>query len=250
MKKVVVSLVLAVVGALFPVSVLATGGVSVSTVALTVEVGSTRTFTITAANVIGDVAIVSSNVGVATVSTGEWGTGMVDEGQTKSGVITVTGVSEGSTTVVLTLDAATFDGEDLAGQTRIVTVNVVARPEENPVETNNVGQSENSGGQSSNAASGGGENVSDDVSVSGADNGNGQSEQGSNNDEVENGDVKDGNVANTSVKQGNNRSSKDNNQRTDSSKSSNGWVVWMVVAVVGILGAGGVFYFVRKRNRH
>lgn len=112
---------------LFPVSILAEGYISVSPSSLTIEQGSSKTFTITAYNTIGDVTIKSNNSGIASVSSGEWGTGMVDENQTKKGTITVTGNSVGTTTITLTIDAATFDGDDLAGQTKKVTVNVVAK---------------------------------------------------------------------------------------------------------------------------
>lgn len=127
MKRIMKSLVLLAIFMVFPVKVLAAGNISASPSSLTIEVGSSKTFTISAYNTIGDVSISSSNSSVASVSTGEWGTGMVDEGQTKSGTVTVTGKSIGTATITLTLDAATFDGEDLAGQTRVVTVNVIAK---------------------------------------------------------------------------------------------------------------------------
>lgn len=131
MKKVFNKLFLAIL-LLFPISVFAVGSVSVSPSSLTIEEGSSKTFTISAYNTIGDVSISSSNSGVASISTGEWGTGMVDEGQTKTGTITVKGKSVGTATITLTIDAATFDGDDLAGQTRTVTVNVVAKPTPTP----------------------------------------------------------------------------------------------------------------------
>ena len=131
MKKILFNILLALF-VLFPVSVLADGYVSVSPSSLTIEQGSSKTFTITAYNAIGDVSIKSNNSGIASVSTGEWGTGMVEEKVTKTGSITVTGNSVGTTTITLTIDAATFDGDDLAGQTKTVTVNVVAKPAPQP----------------------------------------------------------------------------------------------------------------------
>ena len=135
MRKVFNKLFLALL-LLFPTSVFAAGSISASPTSLTIEVGSSKTFTISAYNAIGDVSISSSNSGVASVSTGEWGTGMVDEGQNKTGIITVTGKSVGTATIILTIDAATFDGDDLAGQTRTVNVNVVAKPTPTPTPTN------------------------------------------------------------------------------------------------------------------
>lgn len=149
MKKKLTNLILVAVFMLFPVSVFASGNISASPSSLTIEVGSSKTFTITATNTIGDVSISSSNSGVARVSTGEWGTGMVDEGQTKSGTITVTGVSEGTATITLTLDAATFDGEDLAGQKRTVIVTVVAKPTP-PSNDNNNNNNNNSNNNTNN----------------------------------------------------------------------------------------------------
>ena len=142
MKKVFNKLFLAIL-LLFPISVFATGSVSVSPTSLDIEVGSSKTFTISAYNTIGDVSISSSNSSVASVSTGEWATGMVDEGQTKTGTITVTGKSVGTATITLIIDAATFDGDDLAGQTRTVTVNVVAKPTPQPDPTPNPPSSNN-----------------------------------------------------------------------------------------------------------
>ena len=115
---------------LFPVNVLAQGYISASPVSLTIEQGSSKTFTITAYNTIGDVYISSNNNGVASVNVGEWGTGMVDEKQTKTGIITVTGNSIGSANITLSFDAATFDGEDLYGQSTVVTVNVIPKTTE------------------------------------------------------------------------------------------------------------------------
>ena len=127
MKKVVKNIIIVILLMIFPMIIKATGGISVSPSSITVEVGSTKTITITATNTIGDVSISSNNSGIASISNSEWGTGMVDEGITKSGNVTVTGGSVGSTTISFYIDAATFDGEDLSGQIRTVTVNVVPK---------------------------------------------------------------------------------------------------------------------------
>ena len=113
---------------LFPIKVLAEGYFNISPNSLTTEQGSSKTFTITAYNAIGDVYIKSSNSNVASVNNSEWGTGIVDEKQTKKGTITVTGKNIGTTTITLSIDGATFDGDDLAGQTKSIAVNVVAKP--------------------------------------------------------------------------------------------------------------------------
>jgi len=136
MKKIICSMLLALF-VLFPVDVLADGYISVSPSSLTIEQGGSTTFTITAYNAIGDVSISSNNSDIASVSTGEWGTGMVDENQTKTGYITVTGNSVGTTTITLTIDAATFDGDDLAGETKTITVNVVEKTTTEPAPTPN-----------------------------------------------------------------------------------------------------------------
>lgn len=134
---------------LFPISVFAAGNISVSPTYLTIEVGSSKTFTITAYNTIGDVSISSNNSGIASVNSSEWGTGMIDEGLTKTGTITVTGRSIGTTTITLVLDAATFDAEDLAGQTRTITVNVIAK-QTPPVQPTQPTQPSNPGGNNNN----------------------------------------------------------------------------------------------------
>ena len=127
MKNILRNLIVIALFMIFPTIINAAGNITASPSSLTIEVGSTKTFNITASNTIGDVSISSSNGGIASVSTSYWGTGMVDEGQTKTGSVTVTGVNVGSATITLVLDAATFDSEDLSGQIRTVTVNVVAK---------------------------------------------------------------------------------------------------------------------------
>ena len=78
MKRFLINIIVFAVFILLPVNVFATGNITASPSSLTIEVGSTKTFTITATNTIGDVYISSNNSGVASVSTGEWGTGMIE----------------------------------------------------------------------------------------------------------------------------------------------------------------------------
>ena len=126
MKKVIKGLLLIAMLILFPRNVLAYGGITISPNSLTIEEGSSGTFTITAENTIGDVSISSNDSSIASVSAGSWGTGMVERDQTKSGTITVTGKSVGVATINLTLDGATFDEEPISGQ-RKISVTVVKK---------------------------------------------------------------------------------------------------------------------------
>lgn len=136
MKKILYTMLIGIF-VFFPVRVLAAGYVSISPGSLTIEQGSSKTFKITAYNAIGDVTIKSNNTSIATVNKGEWSTGAVDEKETKTTSITVTGKTIGSTIITLTIDAATFDSEDLSGQVKTIAVNVVAKskPAVNPSPT-------------------------------------------------------------------------------------------------------------------
>lgn len=125
MRRIIYALL--IISILFPLSVFASGNITVGPSSITVEVGSSKSITITAKNTIGDVSIKSSDSSIAKVNASEWGTGMVDEGQTKNGSIKVTGVNTGTATITFTIDAATFDGDDLSGQKRTVTVNVIPK---------------------------------------------------------------------------------------------------------------------------
>ena len=131
MKKLIYSVLLSFF-MFFPISVFAEGYINVSTNSLTIEQGSSAKFTITAYNAIGDASISSGDSNIAKVNTDEWTTGMVEDNQTKSGTVDVTGVNIGTTTITIKIDAATFDEEDLSGQTKTITVNVVAKSEEVP----------------------------------------------------------------------------------------------------------------------
>lgn len=131
MKKVIYSVLLALL-VFMPTKVLAAGYIAPSTSSLSIQQGSSASFTITAYNAIGDVSISSSNSSVAVVSASSWATGAVSDGQTVRGTITVTGVGIGSATITLRIDGATFDGEDLAGSVKTINVNVTAKPTVSP----------------------------------------------------------------------------------------------------------------------
>lgn len=128
MKKLITNIIIVTLFMLFPVSVFASGNISVSTSSLSIEVGSSKTFTITAYNAIGDAKISTSNSGIASISSNKWETGIVGENQTVTGNITVTGNSVGTATITLELDGATFDSppDKISGQ-RTITVNVVPK---------------------------------------------------------------------------------------------------------------------------
>lgn len=149
MKKILYNIIL-MMFMIFPLSVFAEGYVSVTPSSITVEQGSSKTFTITAYNTIGDVSISSSNSNVASVNVGYWETGMVEEKQTKSGSVTIVGNNIGTATITLTIDAATFDGDDLAGQIKTLTVNVIAKLTPTPTPKPTPAQTPNSTTPSSN----------------------------------------------------------------------------------------------------
>ena len=124
MKKILYSILLTLF-ALFPTSIFAAGDISVSPTSLTIEKGSSKTFTITAYNTIGDVSIETKDNSIASISTNQWSTGMVEEKQNKTGTITVTANEVGTTEIVLKTDAATFDEEEII-KTLTVKITVAA----------------------------------------------------------------------------------------------------------------------------
>ena len=113
-----------------PFSVFAEGDITLNPTSLEIEVGESKVFTISAYNVVGDVTIEQTDPEVATVSQSEWTTGVTEEKETKTVDITVTGLKVGTTDIKLTLDAATFDVEDLTGQVRTLNVNVIEKKQE------------------------------------------------------------------------------------------------------------------------
>lgn len=123
MKKVVGSLLVIALFSLFPINVFAAGGVSVSTSSMSMEIGGTQTFNIVAENTIGDATIISNDSGIATVNASSWETGMVEEKKTVTKTITVKGISEGTTTITVSFDGATFD-EEKVSVTKTISVTV------------------------------------------------------------------------------------------------------------------------------
>ena len=134
MKKILINIIFMSL-LLFPLTVFAKGDITTSPDSLTIEVGSSKTFKISAYNTIGDVTISSSDTSVASVDKNTWETGMTDENKTVEGTITVKGEKVGTTAITITIDGATFDEEDLTGQTRSVSVNVIDKSTPNPTPT-------------------------------------------------------------------------------------------------------------------
>ena len=133
---------------IYPLMPKAAGYMSVSPSSLSIEEGSTATFTITVFNAIGDGSIVSNNPSVATVSTGTWDTGMVGDNETRTTTVTVTGISEGSTTISVNVrDSSIFDGGTLTAQSVFVNVRkkptVINVPPSNPTPSNNTTNNDN-----------------------------------------------------------------------------------------------------------
>ena len=124
MKKSILLILLVVF--VIPFKVFATGGFGVTTTSVSMYPGESRTVTITTSNAVGRLDISSTNGGVASVSPGS--TFIQNPGS--SATITITGNAVGTATVnvVASENFATMDEEILAGQTRSISVNVIARP--------------------------------------------------------------------------------------------------------------------------
>lgn len=130
MKRTLKLFALMIAALIFPVTgAFATGGVNATPSSLSIEVGSTKTFTISLTNAIGDASISSNDASVASVTPTYWETGVVGDNETKTGTITVSGNAIGNATITITFDAVTFDEESLTSQTRTVAVSVIAKPE-------------------------------------------------------------------------------------------------------------------------
>ena len=123
-RKYLLVLLLAI--AFIPFKIYAAGGFGVSSGSISMYPGETKTITITSNNAVGRLNISSSNPGVASVGPGS----IFIQNPGSSGSITITSNSVGTATisVVASDNFATMDEEILAGQTRTITVNVVAKP--------------------------------------------------------------------------------------------------------------------------
>lgn len=122
---------------LFPSDVFASGYISISDTTVTITKGSSKKFTITAYNAIGDVTIKSKDTNIATVSSSLWSTGIVGDGETKKGTITINAVNVGSTVIELVIDGASFDEVNLS-TTKTINVNVVEPVVDNRSKNNNL----------------------------------------------------------------------------------------------------------------
>lgn len=157
MKKLLMSAFFLII-MITPFKVAAEGGVTISPGTLNIVAGNSASFNITASNFIGDVSITTGSPVVATVSQSSWETGMVEARQTKTGTINVNGISAGTTTITVYIDGATYDGEDLSGQTKTITVNVTnpapavqpVTPTPTPTPTPPTNNNTNNGGATTN----------------------------------------------------------------------------------------------------
>ena len=123
-RKYLLVLLLAI--AFIPFKVYAAGGFGVSSGSISMYPGETKTITITSNNAVGRLNISSSNSGVASVGPGS----IFIQNPGSSGSITITSNNVGTAiiSVVASDNFATMDEEILAGQTRTITVNVIAKP--------------------------------------------------------------------------------------------------------------------------
>jgi len=115
---------------LIPFKVFAAGGFGVSNTSISMYPGETKTITISTNNAVGKLNISSSNAGVASITPGS----IFIQNPDSSGNITITGNSIGTAivSVVASDNFATMDEEILSGQTKTITVNVIAKPTTQP----------------------------------------------------------------------------------------------------------------------
>lgn len=141
MKKLIKMLLFILI--LFPIKILAAGGFNVSSSNITMYVGETKSITVSASNSAGRLDI-SSSSSAASISSSSI---FLDNDSVS---ISITGNSIGSSIikVVASSNFATYDEEILSGQTKTITVNVIAR--QTSSNNNNSGNNSNNNNNSSN----------------------------------------------------------------------------------------------------
>lgn len=139
MKKLIKMLLFILI--LFPVKILAAGGFNVSSSNITMYVGETKSITVSASNSAGRLDISSSSSATSISSSSIF----LDNDSVS---ISITGNSIGSSIikVVASSNFATYDEEILSGQTKTITVNVIAR--QTSSNNNNSGNNSNNNNNS------------------------------------------------------------------------------------------------------
>lgn len=100
-----------------PILVSAAGGVTINKTSLTIDQGSTATFTVTANNSAGKITISSSDPSVISIDkTSEW----LDE---ESMTVTVSALKAGDVTISIDIDVATYDEVEIK-ETKTISVTV------------------------------------------------------------------------------------------------------------------------------
>ena len=126
MKKILLTLIMI----LFPISIFASGDVTVDKTSISVEAGSSDSFTITSNNARGEISIVSSNSSIVSLNKDSWIIENINEDEIKTETITVTGNSVGSAYITLNINATTLDGENI-NTSKTIAVNVSERKSSN-----------------------------------------------------------------------------------------------------------------------
>ena len=122
MKKIISKLLFSIILILFPIVILADENFSISSSSLNIEVGSTKTFTITATNIIGNILISSSDNSIAALNLDEWNIDNSQENHTKD--VTVTGITTGNAIITISVNATTANGQNINEQK---TINVTVK---------------------------------------------------------------------------------------------------------------------------
>ena len=132
---------------IIPTKVFAAGGFGVSSGGVTLNPGGSTTINISSDNAVGRLDIFSSNVGVASVSTGS--VFIQTPGASQSFTITANSVGTAAVFVTTTGNFATWDGEIITDK-KIISVNVVAPASNNNNNNSNNSNNSNSGNNGNN----------------------------------------------------------------------------------------------------